>query len=218
MSTTAEHKSFLIYKDAYPAVIDMTNEEAGRIFKAVFLFAVEGKNTDFSDDRFLKHVFATMTDNIRRDDEKYQEICSQNSAKGKRKKQLLTTDNKSKQLLTAETDKDNDIETDIECDIECDIVKDSGRDTELLSAAERAELEKLADGLSVASYITKLKSWQAKTGKAIRSPFETIQKWITEDTKRTKASKPKSSNISSYDIAEWERYAMTDPNTRAPHQ
>ncbi|MBR1765262.1 MAG: hypothetical protein IJ746_07705 [Ruminococcus sp.] len=95
---------------------------------------------------------------------------------------------------------------------------DDGRDRgELLSAAERAELEKLADGLSVASYIKKLQSWEAQTGKAVRSPFDTIRKMLIED-KPKKATKTKQSNISSYDIEEWEKWAMTDPNTRAPRQ
>lgn len=88
----------------------------------------------------------------------------------------------------------------------------------VLTAEERAELEKLSDGLSVESYLSKLMAWQKRSGKAVSSPYLTIRKWIEEDKEKAKQQKQLKSE-SSYDIEEWEKYAMRfDPNKKGQDQ
>lgn len=101
--------------------------------------------------------------------------------------------------------------------------RDKKRQTEreappVLTPEERAELEKLSDGLSVESYLSKLMAWQQRTGKAVSSPYLTIRKWIEEDKEKAKQQKQLKSE-SSYDIEEWEKYAMRfDPNKKGQDQ
>lgn len=79
----AEHNSFLIYKDNAPLVESCTDEQAGKLFKALFAFACDGE--DFiTDDRMLKGFFTVFRNSIQRDDRKYQERCRVNAENGKK--------------------------------------------------------------------------------------------------------------------------------------
>lgn len=73
---------------------------------------------------------------------------------------------------------------------------------ENLSQEQYAELCSMSSSAVVDKYIDKIIGWQNKSGKHCRDPYETIKGWIEKDGK---ASKPKET---SYDLDEWEQWAM----------
>lgn len=77
----AEHNSFLVYKDNSPLVENCTDEQAGKLFKALFAFACYGEELD-TDDRMLKGFYTVFRNAIVRDDAKYQERCRKNQENG----------------------------------------------------------------------------------------------------------------------------------------
>lgn len=73
-----KHASFLVYKGVRDSIFDLSNEEAGRLFKALFDYACERAETSFQD-RLLRSLFREMAAAIERDDLKYWQRCEQNS-------------------------------------------------------------------------------------------------------------------------------------------
>ncbi len=60
----------------------LTDEQAGKLFKALFEFAKDGTETDF-DDGMIAMAFSFMADSIKRDTEKYEQVCESRRASGK---------------------------------------------------------------------------------------------------------------------------------------
>lgn len=76
-----------------------------------------------------------------------------------------------------------------------------------LSQEQYSELCSMSSSSVVDKHINKLIKWQNQQGKCCHDPFETIKKWIIEN------GECKSAKLQSYDLDEWEQYAMTlDPN------
>lgn len=60
MATKKEYQSITIYKDMAPQVLELTKEEAGSIYQAIFRYACFGEDTDFSaEDRFVRSIWET---------------------------------------------------------------------------------------------------------------------------------------------------------------
>ncbi len=82
----------------------------------------------------------------------------------------------------------------------------------ILSVSEREELDRLSDSLSVEAYIKKIIAWQQENKRMCSKPFITIKNWIEEDKPKEKSQKKGKSKDTSYDLNEWEQYAMNfDP-------
>lgn len=75
-----------------------------------------------------------------------------------------------------------------------------------LTQEQYSELVKLSDSPSVDKYIDKIIDWQSANHKTIKKPFETIKQWIQEDSRKNKSH---SNNDTSYDLDEWEKFAMS---------
>ena len=73
-----KHVSFLVYKGVRDSIFDLSDEEAGRLFKALFDYACERVETSFQD-RLLRSLYREMAACIERDDRKYWERCKQNA-------------------------------------------------------------------------------------------------------------------------------------------
>lgn len=55
------YQSITLYKDMAPQVLELTREEAGDVFQAVFRFSCYGEDTDFSTcDRFVRSLWETI--------------------------------------------------------------------------------------------------------------------------------------------------------------
>ena len=76
-TTMAKGKSFLIYIDISKNLELLSDEEAGKVFKAIVEYVDIGKLPQFGD-RSLQVFFNTITDQIDRDREKYEKKCGAN--------------------------------------------------------------------------------------------------------------------------------------------
>lgn len=93
---------------------------------------------------------------------------------------------------------------------ENDLISDKGLG---LSYEQCGRLVEMCSEADVETYMQKLSDWQIRSGKKCRNPFNTIMSWILEDRVKLGAKKSpkkpqKSEESSSYDIEEFERYAM----------
>lgn len=82
-------KAINLFIDCYEELAMFSDEQAGRLVKALLLYANEGVSTDFSDDLALRVTFSRMAKQINRDFEKYRDICEKRSKAGKRGSQAL---------------------------------------------------------------------------------------------------------------------------------
>ena len=124
------HNSFLLYKDNRELLEDLTNEEKGILFQALYDFACDGVEPDFKD-RAVKVAYRTMRNSIERDDIKYAERCKKNQAI----RQAAWNKNKDKntnvyeriQTYTNDTDSDSESESESESVPDRGSEPDSGR-------------------------------------------------------------------------------------------
>lgn len=72
-------KSFLIYIDSLDMLDDLSDDEAGKLFKAI---KSHQKNEDFDLDSLTRIAFAPFKAQFARDDEKYQSIVERNRING----------------------------------------------------------------------------------------------------------------------------------------
>lgn len=78
--------SFPVYFASAEMVDDLTDEEAGRLFKAVIQYAQNQKPPDFKGDRLLSTVFKNFRKYEDDSRVRYLETCQKNSANGKKRK------------------------------------------------------------------------------------------------------------------------------------
>ena len=76
-----QKNSFLIYKDSLNILDDLTDEECGKLFKAIKDYQING-NVDIQD-RYIRLVFKTFETQFIRDEEKYQEISRRRAEAGR---------------------------------------------------------------------------------------------------------------------------------------
>lgn len=106
-------KSFLIYKDSLSVLDELTNEQAGIIFKAIKDFQ-DGKTTEL--EFALKMVFLPFKNQFVRDNENYQKKSETNSINGSiggKRRVANASERKRKVANQADNDSDNDSDNDI---------------------------------------------------------------------------------------------------------
>ena len=74
----AKHNNFLIYKDWWLFVENMSTCAAGELFKALFAYAVDGEITTTFSDAFVVPIYSFMIKHISENEEKYQQMCERN--------------------------------------------------------------------------------------------------------------------------------------------
>ena len=95
-------ESFLIYKSFYKPIEKFTDEQLGKLFRAIFDYQL-GKEPNVPDDIYI--AFAFFRNQFEIDDEKYKKKIAVLSENGKKKandskcKQLIANDSKCKQLI-----------------------------------------------------------------------------------------------------------------------
>ena len=78
-----DNKSFIIYKEWEECVDELSDEEAGKLFKALFDFASRGENTVLNDCAKFTCMFIKRA--IERDGEKWEKVCKARSDAAKAK-------------------------------------------------------------------------------------------------------------------------------------
>lgn len=207
----SDNPSFLIYKDAEEDVFELSDEDAGKVFKAVFAFAKRGEKVTL--DGEAKVVYRGICRSIDRDGAKYESKCRTNSLNGKKAHQKTVGGR-----YSSETERENDIafEKDGEADLDTDIDiaaiesaigerpdEESCRKVGL--SIDQKDLESVLNdfGLeTVRPYLVHMAMWQLKYKRRYRDTAKTLIEWIAEDRKKAENSKP------SYDLDKWWDYAM----------
>ena len=113
-------KSFVLYTDYAKHIARLTNEEAGKLFLAIFEYAESGKVPEFSG--ALMMCFSFIADQIARDKEKYQDVCKKRAEagrKGGKQKQANVANAKIESLRLA-NQADNENDTEYEADNEAE--------------------------------------------------------------------------------------------------
>jgi hypothetical protein len=93
-------KAFLIYKDAKDIVDELSDDQAGVLFKSIFNYEVEGNIPKFKD-KTTNIVFKMFKIHLDRAREEYSSICKKRSQAGK--KGGLASASKSKQKVANAT-------------------------------------------------------------------------------------------------------------------
>lgn len=118
-------KSFILYLDNSIILDQLTDEESGKLIKAIFKYQSSGATPDFSKNPALAMGFSVFKMSLDRDSEKYQERCERNRANGKKgglanaTKRYQTGANVSKRVANqADNDSGNDNDSDNGNDID----------------------------------------------------------------------------------------------------
>lgn len=146
----AEKKSFLIYLDNQKQVNMLTDEQAGKLFKALFEFARSGIETDFKDG-MTAMIFSFMADSIARDTAKYKAKCEKNKAialereanrRAERERQAQKLEHERVRTYTNSTDIDNDkdIDKDKDKDKDKDIEKEKEKEKDSVAVSRQSSI------------------------------------------------------------------------------
>lgn len=115
----SKRKSFLIYIDSLPVLDDLTDEQAGKLFKAISSYH---KGEDLELDSLTKIAFSPFKSQFIRDDEKYQKIVERNKNNGLKGGRPKTEDNPEKPSgLNGNPENPNKADSDSDSDSDSDI-------------------------------------------------------------------------------------------------
>ena len=103
-------KGFFTYFHHSALINHLTDEQAGRLYKALLLYGDEDVETDFSDDRTCALAFIIFREEIDLNFERYAEICEKRSEAGRKGGAPKGNTNASKQPNASKTTKDKDKE------------------------------------------------------------------------------------------------------------
>lgn len=79
----SEKKSFILYTDNRSQINMLSDQQAGRLFKALFAFAESGDIPAF-EDGMTTMAFSFISAQIKRDSDKYDDVCKKRSENGKK--------------------------------------------------------------------------------------------------------------------------------------
>ncbi len=129
-------KSFILHVDSLDVLSDLSDEQSGKLFKAMLAFH---KGEEIELDPLTKMAFSFFKNQFIRDNEKYIKTCEARaqagSKGGKQKQHNLANASKSKQKVAKVADSDN------ESDSDSDSKKDNKKDKLDWSALQMSEQE-----------------------------------------------------------------------------
>ena len=76
---SSKRKSFVLHKDSLDILPDLTDDQAGKLFKAIHAYQID---EEISLDQITKMVFLPFKNQFIRDDEKYLETCERRAVAG----------------------------------------------------------------------------------------------------------------------------------------
>ena len=201
---TEKKTSFVLPTDLLDDLEDFSDDEVGRIFRAILIYTNETEEPDF-DDRAMKVVFRHIKKYIDSANENYDKKVQANrvnGAKGGRPKKdaeenpknptvIEKTERFSEKPGKSHTETETESETDIESVPECECETDGVAHTHTKSYGENKnvmlsdeEYERLTErmgGSKRSEYIEKLSDYMASTGKKYQSHYATICSWFRQD-------------------------------------
>lgn len=75
-------KSFVLYADYFPHIQMLSDKEAGKLFKAILEYADTGKIPELGGS--VKMCFSFISAQIKRDTEKYDDVCKKRAEAGRK--------------------------------------------------------------------------------------------------------------------------------------
>lgn len=201
---TEKKTSFVLPTDLLDDLEDFSDDEVGRIFRAILIYTNETEEPEF-DDRAMKVVFRHIKKYIDSANENYDKKVQANrvnGAKGGRPKKDAEENPKNPTVIEkterfsekpnkshTETESETDIVSVSEC--ECETEPDGVAHTHTKSYGENKnvilsneEYERLTERMGVSKrseYIEKLSDYMASTGKKYQSHYATICSWFRQD-------------------------------------
>lgn len=229
----AKKKSFILYADYIKHIRRLPDEDAGRLFKAIFDYVNEGKLPDL--DGMAAMAFSFIANQLDTDLQKYETVCKKRAESAKRRWQknddaegidkAVGEECKSMQMHTnavtcINLHSDSDIDSDIDIENEIDIDSDSdsvlhnirargAHHTIHLTEQDYKNLCEKYGKAIIDRYIEKIDQYlTANSKKPYENHYETIIKWLESDN-----VKPSSSP--SYDVDAIFQHALnTTPTVR----
>ena len=223
----AKKKSFILYADYIKHIRRLSDEDAGRLFKAIFDYVNEGKLPDL--DGMAAMAFSFIANQLDTDLQKYEETCKKRSenikkrwekANASQKAAENTSDTKDTNeyncIFCNTNDTDNDIDSDIDIENDIDIDSDSDSGSVLHNMRPRGahhtihlteqDYKNLCEKYGKAiidQYIERIDQYLSTNNKKpYPNHYQTILKWLESDN-----VKPSSSP--SYDLDEIFQNALT---------
>ena len=225
----AKKKSFILYADYIKHIRRLSDEDAGRLFKAIFDYVNEGELPDL--DGMAAMAFSFIANQLDNDLQKYEETCKKRSENIKKRWEKVNASQKAAEntsdtkdtneyncIFCNTNDTDNDIDSDI--DIENDIDIDSDSDSVLHNICARGahhtihlteqDYKNLCEKYGQAvidQYIERIDQYLSTNNKKpYPNHYQTILKWLESDN-----VKPSSSP--SYDVDAIFQHALTTTPT-----
>lgn len=197
---TEKKTSFVLPTDLLDDLEDFSDDEVGKIFRAILIYTNETEKPGF-DDRAMKVVFRHIKKYIDSANENYDKKVQTNrvnGAKGGRPKKdaeenpknptvIEKTERFSEKPNKSHTETESDIESVSECECKPDGVahthtKSYGENKNvILSDEEYERLTERMGGSKRSEYIEKLSDYMASTGKKYQSHYATICSWFRQD-------------------------------------
>jgi hypothetical protein len=103
-------ESFILHTNAWPAIERLPDEQLGRLFRAINLYAIGAEVPEL--DGATSMAFAFIAAQLDRDDAKYQAISAKRAEYGRRGGVAKATKSKQKLANVADNDNENDNEND----------------------------------------------------------------------------------------------------------
>ena len=105
MTTQTQNKSFILHKDSLSVLNKLTDEQAGKLFKSIFIYQTENV---LPDDNLISIIFEPFLNQFKRDVENYKKTCEARKIAGsKGGKQKVANASKSKQKVANLADNDS---------------------------------------------------------------------------------------------------------------
>ena len=75
MTNQTQNKSFILHKDSLSVLNKLSDEQAGKLFKSIFIYQIENI---LPEDAFTSIIFEPFLNQFKRDEEKYQNVVERN--------------------------------------------------------------------------------------------------------------------------------------------
>lgn len=79
-----QKNSFILYHSLEPQLLMLSDEQAGRLIKALFAHVIRGEEPPETEDGMVKMCYAFVANQIKLDTEKYEQTCLNRSISGKK--------------------------------------------------------------------------------------------------------------------------------------
>ena len=231
----SKKSSFVLYNDILEEILDLSDRDAGKLFKAIYYFAAEGKESKDDVPPKARTLYSIILKHLKKDEEKYKKRAERSRENGKNggrpKMDTCGEENQNKPKETywvfSEPRKpdnvnvndnvndndnvnvnvnDNDNERQTQFAPDANFPHPHGSQKNVfLSSCEYNELKSLYPDL-IDSKIEWLSTYMITNGKSYNNHYLLLKRWCEEDKGSiVKKREAPSFNKPSYDLAQFER-------------